>query len=194
MTHSLTSDILAHLRRIATGMLDVTGRSSRSEFGIFLIILMAVNCVVIVVTETGAADFPAPLLRYLPYALWLPAISLFARRLHDQGRSGWLALILPVHLGLQVYGQMLHDAARVPHADLGFPVNVAEFVLVISFWLLVVWPGTSGENRFGPDPRKALAARLRKPAYRFRACPSDARLLQQRFVIASPRIAAKLSV
>jgi uncharacterized membrane protein YhaH (DUF805 family) len=26
-------------------------------------------------------------------------------------------------------------------------------MLVIAFWVFWFWPGTEGENRFGPDPR-----------------------------------------
>lgn len=65
----------------------------------------------------------------LALALLLPNLGVAVRRLHDSDRSGWWILI-----GL----------------------------IPIVGWAIVIWwycqPGTSGPNKFGPDPTAATAA------------------------------------
>lgn len=153
MANDLTAEILPDLRRIVTGVLDFKGRSDRSEFGIFVTAVIVINTVMLIVTRVVARDFSIPLNQYQVLALWGLGIPLFARRLNDQNRSGWLALILPVLLALRLYAQILHDAGQLPIADFSYPFNVAERLLLVAFWALVIWPGTAGENRFGPQPR-----------------------------------------
>jgi len=118
---------------------------------------MAIYGVALVLAEVASGGFLLQYDQYLQVALWLFAIPLFARRLHDQNRPGWLALILPALLGLRLYEQILFDTRQLPVPRLGFPFNAAEFLLIIPFWVLLVMPGTAGENRFGQDPRLAPA-------------------------------------
>ena len=152
MAYNPTRDSLAHLRRIVTGLIDFKGRSSRTEVWVFLLVVMAINAVALILTAVVADGFPDKYGRYLGFVPWLFLIPLFARRLHDQDRSGWFALIVPVSLGLQLYGQILYDARQLPIPELGYPFNVAEIMLVLAFWAFLLWPGTEGANRFGPDP------------------------------------------
>jgi uncharacterized membrane protein YhaH (DUF805 family) len=60
-------------------------------------------------------------------ALLLPNLAVGIRRLHDTGRSGWWILIGVIPI-------------------IGW--------LVLLFWY--VSKGTDGDNRFGPDPKKAM--------------------------------------
>jgi uncharacterized membrane protein YhaH (DUF805 family) len=107
MAYNPTSESLAHLRHIITGLIDFRGRSRRSEMWVFWLLLMAINAVILIFTAVATSGFPDKYGHYLQFAPWLFMISLFARRLHDQNRSGWFALIVPVSLGLQLYGQIL---------------------------------------------------------------------------------------
>lgn len=56
-------------------------------------------------------------------ALVVPVLALLVRRFHDQNLSGWWVL-------------------------LGFIPYLGGFILL----LVMTFPGTSGPNRFGPDP------------------------------------------
>jgi uncharacterized membrane protein YhaH (DUF805 family) len=56
--------------------------------------------------------------------LLIPQISAQARRLHDQGRSGWFVLI-----------------------------NLLPYVGSLIVLVLMLIPGTAGDNEYGPDPR-----------------------------------------
>ena len=161
MADTVISAYRGYLLRVVTGLADFRGRSVRTEFLAFLILMMAISSVAMVLAELTTPGLFFRYDRYLEAALWVFAIPIFARRLHDQNRSGWLALILPIWLGLWLYGQILSDPRHLPIARLGFPYTLANVILVSAFWVLLVWPGTDGENRFGHDPRRL---RSRPPA------------------------------
>jgi uncharacterized membrane protein YhaH (DUF805 family) len=74
---------------------------------------------------------------YLLYALaaFLPSIAVTVRRFHDRDMSGWW------YLGLSLAGA----------------IPVVGFIASIAFFVLMVLPGTSGANRFGPDPKDPYA-------------------------------------
>ena len=120
-----------------------TGRARRSEFWFFELFVLLVNGLVLVVPFFNAlqatsaplqttsappsrADLVMALLAILGLltilALLLPHLAASVRRLHDTDRSGWWYFIILVPFG--------------------------AFVLLILYCL----PGTTGPNRFGPDP------------------------------------------
>lgn len=74
----------------------------------------------------GGAGWVSALLTVI---VTVPAVAVAVRRLHDQGRSGWWLLILP--LLLPWFG---------------------HFVF-IGFIGVFSGPGVAGPNRYGPDPR-----------------------------------------
>lgn len=96
---------------------------------------------------------------------WLP---LLVRRLHDQGRTGWWALLdvlqLLCGLGLvllasptPVAGFSVSYLGSEPLFVAWSPATVtlatigsAASIIVVIFLLL---PGVAGPNRYGPDPR-----------------------------------------
>lgn len=90
-----------------------SGRASRSEFWWFVLF-----CILLAIPLA----FLGPLAPLLLIPLWIPAISVEVRRLHDTDRSGWWFWI-----------------ALIPI------VGLIKFV-----WYCR--RGTVGENRFGPDP------------------------------------------
>lgn len=96
-------------------------------------------------------------------ALFIPGLAVGVRRLHDSNKSGfWLLgyyILVAVQYGLQA-------AAAVSVASAGYDgqsgnglsalaVIASLAVLVYALVLLVFYflPGTTGENRFGPDPK-----------------------------------------
>ena len=115
------------LRRYA----DFKGRSRRKEYWSFVLLQMIVYLL---------AAIPASIDGFEPdgigitITVWLmvivmlvfavPALAVQVRRLHDRDASGWWILV-----------------TFLPYLGFG--------------WLLVymLWPGTVGPNRFGPDPR-----------------------------------------
>lgn len=116
------------LRRYA----QFTGRSGRKEFWLFLLAINLVGAALAIVFTadtnyfgyTGAIGnlaFAAMVIGAL--AVLVPCIAVQVRRFHDQGRSGWFALI-----------------NLIPY--------IGAFI-VLGFMLV---PGDVGENQYGPDP------------------------------------------
>ncbi|WP_375396221.1 DUF805 domain-containing protein [uncultured Sphingomonas sp.] len=86
-------------------------------------------------------------------AILLPNLAVQVRRLHDTDRSGWW-LLLPV--GPYLVGAVMIVMAMIaPQAALIIAGAVLVGIGVICAIVLLVFlclPGTSGRNRFGPDP------------------------------------------
>ena len=77
----------------------------------------------------------------------VPTVAVGVRRLHDSGRSGlWLLL---------GYGPLA--MANLPIADdgsLDFVLSGALIMGVGALLIMMLLPGTSGQNQHGADPRK----------------------------------------
>jgi uncharacterized membrane protein YhaH (DUF805 family) len=145
--------------------LSPDGRIKRQDFWIGWAIVFAANLVLGWV----------PLLGFLVSLFCLYVmVCLYAKRLHDMGRSAWLQLapwivgILALIIGFALFGSALISAAMAtrnasPGAGsmalmLG---SLGGFVMVLSLAGLIhliffIWvgatPGQVGENIYGPDP------------------------------------------
>ncbi|MEM9501763.1 MAG: DUF805 domain-containing protein [Pseudomonadota bacterium] len=140
---------------------DFQGRSRRMEFWMFQLLNL---CVAILVVgsaialaptasdgnlysgdgafeasggfESNLADSPMSMLLFGLYGIYvlaavIPSIAVTIRRFHDRDMSGWW------YLGFIV-------ASLIPLLGL-----IAGIALIVIMFL----PGTSGSNRFGPDPK-----------------------------------------
>lgn len=92
-------------------------------------------------------------------ALGLPMFALFARRLHDQGLSGWWVLLLLPFPPLSLY-QSYRAVFAVQNPTWLYEPNPLGpwfpwlFGIMAGILILYLRPGTRGPNRFGPDPRE----------------------------------------
>jgi uncharacterized membrane protein YhaH (DUF805 family) len=99
-------------------------------------------------TETATALFPrlATLVMTLVFGWFYAAASI--KRLHDRNKSGWWMILFIVAPGL--YAQF-GDALR--GSGIQFFVRLAASIVFIwGFVEMACLKGTSGPNRFGPDP------------------------------------------
>ncbi len=98
-----------------------SGRASRSEYWYWVLfsILASIGGEILDAITGGAGLINLA----VALGLFLPALSVAVRRLHDVDRSGWWYLIILIPL-------------------------IGLIVLIVWF----VTRGTSGANRFGPDP------------------------------------------
>jgi uncharacterized membrane protein YhaH (DUF805 family) len=121
--------ILLPLRRYA----DFTGRSQRKEFWMFQLIYVALFVVGIVCiggTTTmfgGISSFGSMVVVLIVLALlglFVPLLAVQVRRLHDQDKSGWIALL-----------------------------NLLPYVGPLLMLIFMLIDGTPGPNRFGDDPK-----------------------------------------
>lgn len=114
---------------------DFTGRARRSEFWwwqlcqIPLIGILARVSLDAQRLGEAAASWIIPLLMIgFVFAVIIPTMSVTVRRLHDTNRSGWFYLI-------------------------NFLPIIGGFILLG----MLIFQGTQGDNRFGPNPKDAVA-------------------------------------
>ena len=105
---------------------DFQGRSSRSEYWLFVLFVVIVAVALSALQMMGQGSTLGTIAGVL-YGLFMlvtiiPSLSVGVRRLHDTDKSGWLIL-----LGL---------------------IPLIGLVLIYFY----VQPGTKGPNKFGPDP------------------------------------------
>ncbi|WP_342737073.1 DUF805 domain-containing protein [Bradyrhizobium sp. B117] len=95
------------------------------------------------------ADRPTLILKVLGTSLffWI-LLATTIKRLHDRDRSGWW--LVPLFF---VPRLLLHFNELLPDASWFVPFDLAIDALWLwGFVELFIAPGTSGDNRFGPDP------------------------------------------
>ena len=82
---------------------DFSGRASRSEFWwfeLFLWIAMIVAAIIDTMMLGYAFDDNGPIYIIFSVVVFLPAIAVGARRLHDINRSGWWQLLILTLIGI----------------------------------------------------------------------------------------------
>jgi uncharacterized membrane protein YhaH (DUF805 family) len=108
------------------------GRSARKEFwplyAVSLALLLGAGIINVVSGMAGIAILGAPfvlLFLLLVIGLSLPLVAVQARRFHDLDRSGWFVLL-----------------------------NLIPYVGPLIVLVFMLFEGTDGKNRFGPNPRE----------------------------------------
>ncbi|MEV7281691.1 DUF805 domain-containing protein [Streptomyces sp. NPDC093111] len=103
-----------------------SGRARRQEFWMFFL-FNVIAAIIVMVVDMALGTYP---LLYAIYALgvFLPALGVTVRRLHDTGRSGWWILIDLVPL-------------------------VGAIILIV----FLATEGDSQQNAHGPNPKLAPA-------------------------------------
>ena len=109
------------------------GRARRREYWIFLAVNVMITIMLIMI-DAAVGTFDAEiglglLSGVYTFAVLIPSLAVGARRLHDTDRSGWWLLI-------------------------SFIPVVGPIVLLV----FLVLRGQIGPNRFGPDPKEAVAS------------------------------------
>jgi uncharacterized membrane protein YhaH (DUF805 family) len=110
---------------------DFSGRSRRMEYWMFTVGIIGASIITNILDGilglTGMFYVYGPLTLLLLLGTIVPSIAVMVRRLHDQDKTGWLALL-----------------ALIPLANL---------VLLVFMFL----EGTKGDNQYGPDPKAGVA-------------------------------------
>ena len=109
------------------------------------------------------ADYPVRALvsNGLTVILAIPIPALLVRRLHDQGRNGWAVwLALPGFIVWLVRTGIALSQGMQARIELDRMTWILDWVVILAnlaLVLLLALPGTTGPNRFGPDPRRNAA-------------------------------------
>ena len=130
------------------------GRAPRSEYWFWVLGIVIAGFVLGIVFGLIDAILGIHLLTKLVLGLFelavlLPSLAVAVRRLHDVDRSGWW-ILLPAAPALL---SLLMRLAHIPGAGL------FSLIYLVCAIVLIVWyctKGTTGQNRFGPDPLGGL--------------------------------------
>ena len=113
---------------------DFNGRSSRSEYWYFILFNLIVSMVLVIIDlAIGTYDKQSNLgllSGLYQLAVFLPALALAVRRLHDTDRSGWFVLLV-----------------------------LLPIVGTIVYIVLLVLPSDSKKNKYGSVPKKLIVVR-----------------------------------
>ena len=127
---------------------EFKGRSTRTEVSSYWVIATVAEVAVSVVTlfVWDMAPWKSPwLFTAMAIVFAIPEPALFVRRLHDQNRSGWWALLGIPYAAFAWFGGARAERALWEH--------VIVLLLSIMILALLLWSPTFGTNRFAPDPR-----------------------------------------
>jgi uncharacterized membrane protein YhaH (DUF805 family) len=122
---------------------DFQGRSSRSEYWWFVLFNFLVSIPLIIMDAIiGIAVFQS----LWTLGLLIGNIALFIRRLHDTDRSGfWLLGFLGSYIAVFIGFASLNEFI------MGL-TTIAAIGMGITLFVFSLLPGTTGANRFGPNP------------------------------------------
>ena len=141
---------------------DFTGRAARAEYWWFYLGMIVAYIVAMIIDSLVGIQLIGPyglLTCLLGLALIIPGLAVTVRRLHDTNRSGWwiLVVVVPYFIVGIMMGMAAAsgDMSGMASAGLAGLVALAGAVAMLVFMVL---PGTSGDNRFGPDPYAGDAA------------------------------------
>ena len=149
---TLTRSIKTCFRKYA----DFSGRAQRSEFWWFFLFILVPLVILSII----------PLVVLLLLGVLLPYIAVTVRRVHDTGRSAWWVIIILVMGALSAMALsafILLEFASDSSGNDGY-YGVMALLIIGGIWVLVsgvvviallilcALPGTTGPNRYGPDP------------------------------------------
>ncbi|MDQ1155250.1 DUF805 domain-containing protein [Brevundimonas sp. SORGH_AS_0993] len=114
------------------------------------------------------------LLGLMAVGLLIPNWAVLTRRLHDSGKSAWCLMLLAPHvltvvLAAGAFGGAIQHAVQGVDAREAAPAFLAALggagvmallaqVCGLILFILTLLPGSAGDNRFGPDPRRLTLA------------------------------------
>ena len=142
---------------------DFSGRATRAEYWWWVL-------AVVIGSSIFTAVF-APLATIFSLAIFLPGLTVTARRLHDIGKSGWwqlawvaidLLALIPTATGLVIFifsdGSALNSLSTDEDSFLPLLLGFAITLLIwlgVFIWSLIwlISQGQAGPNHYGLDPR-----------------------------------------
>ena len=144
------------LLRTIRGVADFSGRSRRTEV-VYYWVACALLSVMLTFSVNSFASFKISIWfgTALQFLLLIPTYALFVRRLHDQNRTGWWGLLLPLSVLLSV-PRVLAEVRGDFHAMIAqkfTPIGIASGLMGLAVLVLCFLPATDGPNRYGADPR-----------------------------------------
>jgi uncharacterized membrane protein YhaH (DUF805 family) len=137
-----------------------SGRAPRSEYWYFVLfsILIQIPATILdsAFSPAGSSSRSGPVSALLSLVLLLPSLAVTVRRLHDTNRSGFwiLAFYGVIFVGVIIFLASLFEGIRTGALSPTYAIGLFALILGAGIWM-IVWlaqRGTSGPNKYGPDP------------------------------------------
>jgi len=136
------------------------GRARRKEFWYFALFAVLAQIVVgfVLAILSGGASATGSISTLLSLALTVPWAAALTRRIHDTDRSGyWMVALYLLPTGYFLALRMATRTITTVAWQLGvvpliLPLSIAMMLALIATLVLAALRGTSGLNRYGPDP------------------------------------------
>jgi uncharacterized membrane protein YhaH (DUF805 family) len=161
---------------------DFKGRARRAEYWSFMLLQGIAYGLLVFFAFTGMLGkdlgsgmasmlMALGIMGLLSLALFLPNLAVLARRMHDINLTAWwLLLLLPnvfanmkamsILMTLGKMQDMSPDMLASQMAGTG-AVSVVAMLCSLALFVMTVWPGTRGNNKFGPDPKGGSTVDIR---------------------------------
>ncbi len=119
-------------------------RGSRSEFWWFILFTWLMS---LVLAPLQLFFLVGQIIAFI-FSIWLflASVSVSVRRMHDLNRSGWW-LLFPY--ACMILGGIVALTGLV---HIGIALLILGGIAIIALWIMMIFRGTAGTNRFGEDP------------------------------------------
>ncbi len=136
--------------------LSFDGRINRATWWAGIVILIVINLVLglFIAAIFGLSTFAGILFTLITLALFYPSYAVAAKRFQDRDKPGQTALygLVPALIASLLQNFGLAGTPEAPNA-IGWICSIVT--LGVGIWFLVelgILKGTTGSNRYGPDP------------------------------------------
>lgn len=161
---------------------DFKGRARRAEYWSFMLLQSLAYGLIVAfaLTGLGAKDAGSGIatvlmafgiLGLVSLALFLPNLAVLARRMHDINLSAWFLLLLVPNVvanfqtmgTLMTIGKTPNMSAETLAAQMAGTgvITIVAMLCSLAVFVITVWPGASGHNKFGPDPKGGSSVDIR---------------------------------
>jgi uncharacterized membrane protein YhaH (DUF805 family) len=152
---------------------DFKGRARRAEYWYFALFQSVAYILLCVFAFSGFGKDPIAgaatmllcfgIMGLMSLALIIPSLALLARRLHDINLTAWWMLLMVPNMfsymknvsllmTLAKTSNLSQDALSSQMAGTSI-IGIIAILCSLALFVMTVWPGTRGDNRFGPDPK-----------------------------------------
>jgi uncharacterized membrane protein YhaH (DUF805 family) len=135
---------------------EFRGRSTRTEVIAFYVLIMITQLIAqFAVNQLWGEDAKPWLEGGLGVIFLVPTLSVFVRRLHDTGRSGWWLLIGAPCVATGIWEVIARPRPFTLHIQMHLPwwAMVPTILCALALFFLLLWDDDVGANRYGPNPR-----------------------------------------
>jgi len=136
------------------------GRARRKEYWMFILFNFIIGIVLSIIDNVLGLTY-----NYFEYSsggmlnslynlfVFIPALSLMVRRLHDVNKSGWLIGIMYIGIGVLMLSVFSMITITNYSAAMVFIPSLIMIAYCIYLFVLTVTEGDSGPNQYGEDPK-----------------------------------------